>query len=120
MPTRTLILSSLFLVSGCAIGGASAFIAPAVASRLLRSRSLPTPHSTPSFPNGTVSRLFGRRGGAGGKKEKKPSKANLPEKICVVCGRPFAWRKKWERCWDEVTCCSKSCNSQRRSLAKED
>ena len=35
--------------------------------------------------------------------------------MCVVCERPFTWRKKWERCWDEVTTCSKSCNSKRRS-----
>lgn len=41
-------------------------------------------------------------------------KENLPSKICVVCDRPFTWRKKWERCWDEVTTCSKACNSQRR------
>ena len=24
-------------------------------------------------------------------------KENLPSKICVVCNRPFTWRKKWER-----------------------
>ncbi|MGB0790848.1 MAG: DUF2256 domain-containing protein, partial [Flavobacteriaceae bacterium] len=24
-------------------------------------------------------------------------KVNLPQKICVVCDRPFAWRKKWEK-----------------------
>lgn len=41
-------------------------------------------------------------------------KENLPTKICVVCERPFNWRKKWERCWDEVTTCSKSCNRKRR------
>ena len=41
-------------------------------------------------------------------------KENLPQKVCVVCGRPFTWRKKWERCWDEVTTCSKSCNAKRR------
>lgn len=41
-------------------------------------------------------------------------KENLPSKICVVCNRPFTWRKKWERCWDEVTTCSKSCNSKRK------
>jgi hypothetical protein len=46
-------------------------------------------------------------------------KENLPTKICVVCGRPFTWRKKWERCWDEVTTCSKSCNRNRRAKAKE-
>jgi hypothetical protein len=41
-------------------------------------------------------------------------KENLPSKVCVVCNRPFTWRKKWERCWDEVTTCSKSCNSKRK------
>lgn len=39
---------------------------------------------------------------------------NLPTKTCVVCGRPFTWRKKWERCWDEVTTCSKRCNAERK------
>ena len=47
-------------------------------------------------------------------------KENLPEKVCVVCNRPFTWRKKWERCWDEVTTCSKSCNAARRLLKKDD
>ena len=32
-------------------------------------------------------------------------KENLPTKTCVVCNRPFTWRKKWERCWDEVLTC---------------
>ena len=41
-------------------------------------------------------------------------KENLPQKTCVVCNRPFTWRKKWERCWDEVTTCSKSCNAKRK------
>jgi len=33
----------------------------------------------------------------------------------VVCERPFTWRKKWDRCWDEVTTCSKSCSAKRRA-----
>jgi len=45
-------------------------------------------------------------------------KENLPTKTCVVCERPFNWRKKWERCWDEVTTCSKSCNRKRREKAR--
>lgn len=45
-------------------------------------------------------------------------KENLPIKICVSCQRPFNWRKKWERCWDEVTTCSKSCNSKRKIVNK--
>ncbi|MEO7044711.1 MAG: DUF2256 domain-containing protein [Ferruginibacter sp.] len=33
-------------------------------------------------------------------------KTHLPTKICVVCNRPFAWRKKWEKDWDAVKFCS--------------
>ena len=36
-------------------------------------------------------------------------KPNLPVKTCPVCNRPFAWRKKWERVWDEVKYCSERC-----------
>ena len=46
-------------------------------------------------------------------------KENLPSKVCVVCERPFTWRKKWERCWDEVTTCSKSCNAKRRAAKQQ-
>lgn len=42
-------------------------------------------------------------------------KSDLPTKTCVACGRPFAWRKKWERCWDEVLTCSDRCRRVRRS-----
>lgn len=45
-------------------------------------------------------------------------KENLPQKICVTCERPFTWRKKWEKCWDEVTTCSKLCNSKRREKTR--
>jgi hypothetical protein len=38
-------------------------------------------------------------------------KGDLPQKICATCGRPFAWRKKWERVWDEVRHCSDRCRS---------
>ena len=54
------------------------------------------------------------RGGRGGRMPNGVSKENLPTKVCVVCQRPFTWRKKWERCWDEVTCCSKRCNAERK------
>ncbi|MFN3591991.1 MAG: DUF2256 domain-containing protein [Thermaurantiacus sp.] len=36
-------------------------------------------------------------------------KADLPQKICAHCGRPFAWRRKWARDWDEVRYCSDAC-----------
>ncbi len=38
------------------------------------------------------------------------SSATIPEpKTCVACGRTITWRKKWERDWDAVKYCSKSC-----------
>ncbi|MDA9360692.1 DUF2256 domain-containing protein [Flavobacteriaceae bacterium] len=36
-------------------------------------------------------------------------KTNLPTKICPSCERPFSWRKKWERDWEQVIYCSKKC-----------
>ncbi len=41
-------------------------------------------------------------------------KADLPEKICAQCGRPFAWRKKWARDWDAVRYCSDRCRAEAR------
>lgn len=43
-------------------------------------------------------------------------KHRLPTKICVVCGLPFTWRKKWAKVWDEVKYCSERC---RRSKNKK-
>ncbi|MDH4451698.1 MAG: DUF2256 domain-containing protein [Verrucomicrobiota bacterium] len=36
-------------------------------------------------------------------------KQHLPQKICAACGRPFTWRKKWERDWEQVRYCSDAC-----------
>ncbi|MBG6286675.1 MULTISPECIES: DUF2256 domain-containing protein [Pseudomonas] len=44
-------------------------------------------------------------------------KSVLPQKICAVCSRPFTWRRRWARCWDEVLYCSERC---RRSPAKRE
>ncbi len=41
------------------------------------------------------------------------SKSDLPTKICAVCQRPFSWRKKWERSWEEVRYCSDRCRSSK-------
>ena len=40
-------------------------------------------------------------------------KQHLPSKICVVCKKPFAWRKKWEKVWDEVKYCSDKCRNNK-------
>ena len=34
------------------------------------------------------------------------------EKICKRCGRAFAWRKKWERDWEQVRYCSDRCRAK--------
>lgn len=36
-------------------------------------------------------------------------KQHLPEKICVVCEKPYSWRKKWEKNWEQVKYCSERC-----------
>lgn len=36
-----------------------------------------------------------------------------PDKVCAVCGRRIEWRKKWERDWDSIRYCSKSCRSRK-------
>jgi hypothetical protein len=41
-------------------------------------------------------------------------KEQLPSKTCVRCGRPFTWRKKWARHWDEVRYCSDRCRKARK------
>lgn len=38
-------------------------------------------------------------------------KADLPTKPCRVCGRPFAWRRKWARDWERVLYCSDRCRA---------
>jgi hypothetical protein len=40
-------------------------------------------------------------------------KSDLPQKVCIVCGRPFTWRKKWEKNWANVKYCSERCKNKR-------
>ncbi len=42
-------------------------------------------------------------------------KAELPTKTCATCGRPFTWRKKWARDWENVRYCSERCRKQREA-----
>ncbi|MEO0810962.1 MAG: DUF2256 domain-containing protein [Pseudomonadota bacterium] len=41
-------------------------------------------------------------------------KADLPEKVCATCRRPFRWRKKWAKVWDDVRYCSERCRRNKR------
>ncbi|MFD0765596.1 DUF2256 domain-containing protein [Mucilaginibacter lutimaris] len=40
-------------------------------------------------------------------------KENLPVKHCPICKRPFTWRKKWAKCWDDVKYCSERCRANK-------
>ena len=70
-------------------------------------------------------REFGGHNEAGGRARaaymprmgKMRRKADLPEKTCATCGRPFTWRKKWARVWDEVRYCSDACRKRRGDAA---
>jgi hypothetical protein len=42
-------------------------------------------------------------------------KPHLPEKTCPVCQRPFAWRKKWAKDWENVRYCSERCRRERNT-----
>ncbi|MEO1021022.1 MAG: DUF2256 domain-containing protein [Bacteroidota bacterium] len=44
---------------------------------------------------------------------KMVKKGNLPSKVCAVCNRPFNWRKKWAKNWEEVKYCSERCRNNR-------
>lgn len=53
---------------------------------------------------------------AKGKPDARPryTKSTLPSKVCAGCGRPFVWRRKWERVWDEVRFCSDRCRREKK------
>jgi hypothetical protein len=40
---------------------------------------------------------------------KHVKKENFPTKLCITCHRPFTWRKKWKKDWEEVKYCSERC-----------
>jgi len=44
-------------------------------------------------------------------------KGDLPHKTCAACGLDFAWRKKWERDWDNVKYCSDRCRRSAKSAS---
>jgi len=40
------------------------------------------------------------------------TKNGFAPRICAACGRPFEWRKKWARDWENVRWCSDSCRQR--------
>ncbi|MEN9598726.1 MAG: hypothetical protein RL596_1037 [Bacteroidota bacterium] len=43
----------------------------------------------------------------------KGNKSFLPQKICITCGQPFSWRKKWEKNWNDIKYCSDRCRNNK-------
>jgi hypothetical protein len=37
------------------------------------------------------------------------TKNGFEPKTCLKCGRPFEWRKKWAKDWENVKYCSEKC-----------
>ncbi|MFL2755124.1 MAG: DUF2256 domain-containing protein [Gammaproteobacteria bacterium] len=35
--------------------------------------------------------------------------------MCKVCNKPFSWRKKWERDWENVIYCSEKCRRNKKA-----
>ena len=52
-----------------------------------------------------------------GKIVRRFTPTTIPSKICITCGRPFTWRKKWERAWDEIKYCSGRCRRGKDAAA---
>ncbi len=48
-------------------------------------------------------------------KTKRHTKSTLPEKVCKVCQKSFAWRKKWETVWEQVQYCSERCRRNKKT-----
>jgi len=42
----------------------------------------------------------------------KGNKQSLPVRYCKHCKKPMTWRKKWEKCWDQVQYCSERCRRE--------
>ena len=37
------------------------------------------------------------------------------EKVCKVCKKPFTWRKKWKKDWEQVLYCSERCRRNKNN-----
>ncbi|MCH8551738.1 MAG: DUF2256 domain-containing protein [Natronospirillum sp.] len=51
-------------------------------------------------------------------RRRSTDKADLPSRPCQTCGRPFSWRRKWARDWDQVRYCSDRCRRARPTASR--
>ncbi|MAH37085.1 MAG: hypothetical protein CL560_04590 [Alphaproteobacteria bacterium] len=47
---------------------------------------------------------------------KMRKKSTLPTKQCRTCNKPFSWRKKWTKDWENVIYCSERCKRQKNII----
>jgi hypothetical protein len=47
------------------------------------------------------------------------TKLNLESKLCPVCQRPFTWRRKWAKDWEQVIYCSNRCRKEKHRVKSE-
>ena len=40
------------------------------------------------------------------------TKNGFAPRICITCGKPIEWRKKWARDWEKVLYCSQRCSGR--------
>lgn len=83
-------VSSIILISMLALRGTIAF-SLSLLNNGLKCGKAGVPQRNPY----STSLITMRKGDNKG--SEKYTKSNLPSKICDVCGRPFSWRKKWEK-----------------------
>jgi hypothetical protein len=38
----------------------------------------------------------------------------------LICNRPFLWRKKWKKNWEQVKYCSDKCRGEKSKLILKD
>lgn len=70
-----------------------------------------SPESTPDHRSLCI-RAKGRTNSRSAASASSTSTSRDP-KPCKTCGREITWRKKWERCWDDVQYCSQGCRKNK-------
>jgi deoxyribodipyrimidine photolyase-related protein len=53
-----------------------------------------------------------------GRAMKGVKKADLPEKVCETCGKPFTWRKSLAKNWESVKYCSDACRTKKGTATR--
>lgn len=78
------------------------------------SRATPGAEASPLERSGSHAHLTRMPRESGGDTNRGKRRAtDRPAKVCLRCGRPFTWRRKWARDWAQVRYCSDNCRQGR-------